>query len=202
MKKVLIATLMAAAGWLGAAGSAQAALLSIQPATAATTVGGTVQVDLVISGLDADNQIVSRVDLDIFYDPAMLQAVHVFTLFTPYGGQENVAVGYTLGFGRVSVVVASSASDATLKALQGDSFILTSIRFGGLANGFSLVNFGANQDERNVVGRNALSLSPTVQGACIAVGTGTCDQQVPEPAAMTLVGLGILGAGIARRRKQ
>ena len=202
MKKLLIATLMAAAGWLGAAVSAQAAVLSIQQATSTTTVGGIVTVDLVISGLDADNEIVSGFDLDVFFDPAVLGVASLTTVFAPWGSLGDLLLDQNfVAPGHVEFILTAFNDDATLAGLQGDSFTLSSITFSGLADGFSLVNFGADLNfERNVVGRNANSLPLTVQGACIAVGTGTCDQKVPEPATLALVLLGLAAAAVTRRR--
>lgn len=202
MKKFLIAALVVATGWLSSTPALAVPTLSIQPASAATTVGGIVTVDLVISGLDADNEIVSGFDLDIFYDPAVLGIGTLFTPFAPWGDSFDVLVDQNLvAPGHVEFFLAALVDDATIAGLQGDSFTLSSITFTGLADGLSLVNFGADLNfERNVVGRDARSLPLIVEGACISVGTGSCVRDLPEPGTLGLMlaGLGV----IAWRRRR
>lgn len=197
MKKFLITALLVATGWLSSTPAMAVPTLSIQPATAATTVGGSVTVDLVISGLDADNEIASGFDLDIFFDPGILSSPVVTTNFAPW---VDALLDVNFFSGRVEIILAALNDDATLAGLQGDSVLLSQLTFTGLADGFSLLNFGADPDfERNVVGRDALSLPLIVEGACIAVGTGTCDRDLPEPGTLALV---LTGVGLVAWRRR
>lgn len=202
MRKLMIAALMVASGWLASAPAVAVPTLSIQPATSTIAVGGSVNVDLVISGLDAGGDIVSGFDLDVFFDPGIVSAFSLNTVFAPWGTGNDVLLEQNfVGAGHVEFKLAAFNDDATLAGLQGDSFVLSSISFVGVADGFSLVDFGADLNfERNVVGNNATSLALDVAGACIAVGTGSCDQKVPEPATLALVLTG-LGLVAWRRRR-
>ena len=68
-----------------------------------------------------------------------------------------------------------------------------------------MLGLGADLDiERNFVGRGFQTLPISVEGACIAVGTGSCDNAVPEPSSYGLAAIALLAAGAAgrsRRRK-
>ena len=205
MKKFFVAMSIAAAGWLAAVPAQAAPLLSIVPSATSTTVGGPVSVDLVISGLTSVGEIVSGFDLDVFFDPAVLSASFLQTTTTPWGGSALVMLEQNfVAPGHVEFQLIALSDDATLAALQGDSFILSTIGFQGVADGFSNVNFGLDPDfERNVTGRRALSLGQGVQGTCIAVGAGSCVLAVPEPASVPLVLMALAAAGfVARRRPQ
>lgn len=204
MKKFLIATLFVAAGWLAALPSRAAPVLSIVPTSTSVSVGGSFTANLVISGLTSSNEIVSGFDLDVFYDPSVLSADSLTTVFAPWGtGADVLFSGGVVALGHVSFLLGAIPDDDTLAGLQGDSFVLSSINFQALTDGFSNITFGANLDnERNVVGRNELSLNQVTTGTCVAVGTGEClVNDVPEPATLPLVLLALSAGGLALRRR-
>ena len=204
MDKVFIAALIVVAGWFAAVPAQATPVLSLSPSVSSTTVGGSVVVNLVISGLTASSEIVSGFDLDVFFNPSVLSASVLSTAFAPWGTGADVILSQNfIAAGHVEFQLVALNPDATLAALQGDSFVLSTITFTGLLDGFSNINFGPDPDfERNVVGRGSLSLPLVVQGACVAVGTGTCLQTVPEPGTIALVLLALLVAGFAVRPRR
>lgn len=205
MKKFLIATLVVAAGWLAALPSQAAPVLSIVPNATSIAVGGSVTADLVISGLSSSSQIVSGFDLDVFFDPTVLLASSLTTVFAPWGTSGDVLFSQTVvAPGHVAFFLSAIPDDDALALLQGDSFVLSSISFQGLTDGFSNVSFGVDMDlERNVVGRDGLSLNQVTTGTCIAVGTGECPLiDVPEPTTLPLVLLALAASGVVVRRER
>ncbi len=202
-------TLTAIAAALSLTGAAQAATLTIVPSSTSVAVGGSVSVDLVLSGLDAIGQIVSGYDLNIAYNTALLSWNVITNQVDPLGGLGNVLFGFDGddSDGKIGGDVTSFLTDDELDALQGDSVTLMSITFTGLADGAAFLSFGADPDfERLVTGRLdqfgiAQVLDLTYQGTCIAVGTGDCNNRVPEPESYGLAAIALLGAGLARRRQ-
>lgn len=202
MKKLLIATLVVAAGWLAALPSRASPVLSIVPTSTSISVGGTLTADLVISGLTSSSEIVSGFDLDVFFDSAVLSATSLTTVFAPWGTGADVVFSQNfVAPGHVSFFLSAIFDDAALAALQGDSVVLSSINFQGLTDGFSTISFGLDPDfERNVTGIGALSLNQATTGTCIAVGNGDCTFDVPEPTTLPLVLLALAAGGFTARR--
>ena len=88
-------------------------------------------------------------------------------------------------------------------ASQADDLLLFRFVMAGAADGVTSFALGANPDfERNLLGLNFESLNVNVGSACIAVGTGSCDNRVPEPASFGLAGLALLAAGVAGRNRR
>ncbi|WP_374658213.1 cohesin domain-containing protein [Inhella sp.] len=194
------------------ASGAQAATLSLVASTNHIAVGNQVTVDVVISGLDAINEIVSGYDLNVGYNTALLALVDgnaITAYLTPLGGFANTIANQDLddSDGDLGGDATSFLTDAELDALQGDSWTLMRFVFTGLTDGATSLNFGADPDfQRLVTGRLdpqagiAGVLDLTYQGTCIAVGTGDCNNRVPEPETYGLAAIALLGAGLARRR--
>ena len=205
---------LAAAIALGVAGlsSALAApTLSILPGQQHIAVGGSASVDIVISGLNGVNEVVTAYDLDVAYNTGVLAAVSVTQYLSPFGSGNTLSgasfdpVAGTVGGDLTSLLTDNDEIDA----LQGDLLTLMTLRFNGLTDGVSFLNFGADPDtQRLVTGRlDSLGIAGVLDltyiGACISVGTGNCNT-VPEPGSYALAGLALLGCGLAttRRRRQ
>lgn len=199
MKKLLAALAMFAT-----LSGAQAApiVVSFVPAATQIAVGDATTVDVVISGLD--DEVLAAYDVDMLFDSSVLSNFFVTFYIAPWGGLDLVM--YDLDFlpGRTqSTAYSLMDDDDELNDLQPNDFTLLTFGFTGLVDGFSLVNFGLDLDfERNFVGRNGESLDVSINGTCIAVGTGTCDRQVPEPTSHLLLGAAACAALWAGRRRK
>lgn len=189
---------------------AQAAVVSFSPASqTVANPGDSVSVDVRVSGLGTE--VVSAFDFNIFFNPAILTNTSI--VFNEAG------LGVTPGFafaddwfadadtsvaGEVKLTLFSwLTSDGEIADIQADdSFTLFTLNFDAAANGATNLFFGAPPDfDRNLVGREALTLDASYGQACVAVGTGaTCDNQVPEPASYALALAALGAASLARRR--
>ncbi len=189
---------------LAMATAQSAPIVTFTPSSTQIAVGGTVNIDIYISGLD--DEVLSAYDLNLLWDPGV---VH-FTLFTQYLGQFGSSM---FGFGdpdntpvsqgNAGAWVNSMEEDDWLVANQDDSFLLFSIQMTGMADGATTLAFGPDADfQRLFIGLNAEVLDVQLGSACIAVGNGSCDNRVPEPAGYGLAAIALLGAGWARRQRK
>jgi hypothetical protein len=189
--------------------------LTIVPSAPSVVVGGSVSVDVVVSGLSADDQIVSAFDLDVIYDATFLSATGTtFKAAAAFGGTDPVTgdnwVFDTLGSsaGDAAGTGYSLAEDSFLQGLQGDSVTLFTVTFAALKAGIVTLDFGLDPDfERSVGGLGGAdlpsltyatgrveitSLPPCVGAAC----------NVPEPESYGLVAVALLAAGLAGRGRR
>ena len=201
MIKKALATLGMAVGVALCPAPASAITVTFNPSSTHIDVGETVGIQVGISGLGAE--VLSSFDLDLLFNGAVLSNTALIFSDAPFGGALDTLFDATLGLatGRAETFGASLLLDPDLQALQPDDFVFLTFAFQGLADGVSQLAFGPDPDfERNFVGLNALSLTLDIGSACISVGTGSCVTQVPEPGSLALVGLGLAGVYLRRRR--
>jgi MYXO-CTERM domain-containing protein len=201
MKRILSTIALAVAALGAAAPAAAAPTFTFTASANQIAIGGTTTIDATISGLD--DEILSAFDLNFVYNPAILN----WTMASYFGANLGNTIGVApnaLANGNLGFDDSSLDDDAILAATQANSFVLFRFNMVGTADGATNFTLGADADfDRNFVGLNFASLGVDVGSICIAVGTGSCDNNVPEPASYGLAGMALLAAGLAgRRRKQ
>lgn len=181
---------------------AEAMSISFQPVAQAVNVGDAFTVDVVVSGLLAANRIVSAFDLDVTYDPSIIDATGV--IFGPFLGNpdpsmfesDNAAV---LTSGRIDFWELSFLSDADLSGIQSgmDSLSLATLSFQALAAGTTNLLFDpVAVPGIDVKSYAAAPLDLDVSAASVTVAAFS---SVPEPSTLWLC---LLGAVVFARRYQ
>lgn len=205
--KTFFATCLALSLGLTASLANAGVIVKFSPAAQHIDVGGTVQVEMRISGLDAEA--LSAFDLNFVYDASLLKFQQVST----QGAEEALAASSGVAplialdsvvDGNIGIQGSAFIDDATLAAGQADAFTLFRFDLLGLDNGSTSFTLGTDPDfERNFVGLDFLTLSDVViEAACVAVGTGNCDTgtALPEPGTAGLA-MAALAAAATRRRR-
>lgn len=169
--------------------SANAVVLSINPASQTVIQGNIASIDLVVSGLESGglDEIVAAYNIATSFDSTILSFNNA-----EFGG----ALGFTFPFTNVNasndVVVIETAfsGDNTLALLQPDSILLVTLNFNTIGSGVSQFDFTSDE----LTGRNSTLLDHTSTTGSITVTA------IPIPSALLLFGSGVLGIiGIKRR---
>lgn len=180
--RALGAAAIAMGGLAGA--PASAVMLSLSPATQTATVGDTLTVDVLVSGLGAGvAPSLGAFDLDVSFDEALL------AFDTAIFGTQLDVLGLgslqltTPGMGTVNLFELSLDTATDLADLQADSFVLASLSFSALAAGTG--SFGLSI--LSLADENGDALAADASGARFRVDARN---SVPEPGVLGLLGLG------------
>jgi hypothetical protein len=175
------------------ASQAHAISLTFQPLNSTVTNGDTIDVDVIVSGLIAADEIVSTYDLFVAYDASILNASSVS--FGPYLDDflfpsiqfQDASDPGLINFGEISFLF-----DDELAAIQPDSFTLATLTFDTLSVGASDLAFEPHPyfGVNDVKGRGAQILDLTAYAGMITVEEALVS--VSEPDSLFLVLLGLL----------
>jgi hypothetical protein len=168
------------------AARADAVSISMDPAAAEIGVGDSVDIALNVSGLDAPGVSLGTYDIDVAWDPAVVQ-LSLVSIGDPLLGDQLNLSGFgtfttiTFGTGTVNLFELSLDPPVTLDTLQAGSFTIATLTF-------QLVDFGES------------AITPTVVALGDALGdplqveaiTGAVVSVVPEPSGAVLALAGLL----------
>ena len=207
MKKILCIGMLLTGLGLFLAPLVMALSIGFDPADQFVNVGDMIDVDIVATNL-AEGEIITAFDLEMLYDPHILNAASVNFGSGLNGGipplfiQELQLFGLPLPQefdidnekGLVDIRETSLMSDGELALWQKnlEPFTLATIFFDVIAMGTSPLGFSL--EKSIIVGKEATPLSG------VSFGKGSI-AAVPEPATLLLLGAGLAGLAGFRRKK-
>lgn len=167
---------------------AQAISVTVQGTPAAVTAGDNFLVDIVVTGIV--DEIITAWDIDVAFDSGLLTNDFVTFNDFAFGGADSIFEAFT-DPGLTDAFMVSLLADAEVRALQcpgdvcGPTLLLAQLAFTATADGapvISLVNWGLANDVKCA---DNLQCYPAL---------------IPEPQALALLGLGLVGLALLRRR--
>jgi hypothetical protein len=192
-KIVLISVLLVLSAF-----SAQATVIDIVPSNQMVNFGDPVQAALMISGLgDFAAPSLGAFDIDVFFDASFLSFKSA-SFGDPVLGDQLDLFGFGSLTGALSVPGSVNLFEVSfdfpfdLDAFQSGSFVLATLLFDTIAAGDSTISMNVN-DLADSLGA---PLSATVGSGTISVNPPA----VPEPGSAALLLIGLVGAGLAKRR--
>lgn len=197
--RLLAVTLVFA--WHGSAGAYE---LGLVPSSGSYPLGSPFTIDVVMSGLETDGQILSVYDLTIGFDASILKLTSAQSAGALGAGSDFQTLA---GVGSMNLFELSVLDDAALAAIQDDLFTIARLSFLGIDLGTSTIAFtdpdalvlGGTQVGDPPQTFNLLSLTHTVTPAAATIVA----RAVPEPGTLLLLGLALLllASRLARPRR-
>jgi hypothetical protein len=178
---------------------AEAAFVTLTPSSGTIQVGGSFDLDVVVSELP-DGEIVSAFDLDLLFDPGLLSFSGLS--FGPGFGSADDIVADALDLaGVIDFFLFSFLLDDELFALQeGGSVRLATLTFTAVAAGIASLAIDGLDDFLLIGGRDGSPLSITEFGTARVV-VEAASATVPEPGSLALMAFGV-GLGLFGRRRR
>lgn len=202
-------------GSLLSVGSASAISIDFSPESETVYIGDSFGVDVVISDLyatDTSREIVSAFDLDVIYDASVLTATGVTfgsslglnPSTDPFDFFSDAWITEVLTPGRLDFAESSWLSNSDLLDLQpNDSFVLATLNFVSIAEGFSSLIFDpVGYPGIDIKGYDPFSpfdMSQSTGAGQVSVLRST---QVPVPATLFLLIVGLFGLVSCNRFKR
>ena len=204
IKRVMRVLAMVAMVGAGLGANAEAAVISISPASQNANVGNTVNVDILVSlGL---GEVVGGVSLFLGFNPAILTGVsYVADPDAKMGvaacGFCDFSGGFSGGVLDLYFLADANLNQAALGALQGGGFRLATVSFLASGPGTTALTLSHAQPGGAFLSdANGNVLPATAVNGSVCVGPSCFPSQVPEPGTLVLMGMG-LALAVSRHRR-